>query len=314
MLPPELVGRARRGAAPHIAEIDFGHVVTVETERTERRQRRHPLRIGNPQLRLQHALLNVEKPQIAVVAHVGGVGFRPVTNLLRIGTQVAHQLDGHLFGQAEEHAHVKACHLHRTFRLNDVRQDGAQVGLGRDVVVLRTELRLVHPPRIVHRLAHDLLALAQHAQRLLQKEDVVVGFPHLVDHIHPRGAGRFDGLGDLGVVEFHGGVDRRHEEGYVQVGPDGDRIVGTERKSALGHLLLDNGVAVLARRRKRRQQIAHGLLAHILLALDGHVGDPDRRVLAQGNLDRLVERKRHGLRPHRLLRGERGGGEQRTNG
>ena len=81
--------------------------------------------------------------------------------------------------------HVEVRHLYRPLRLDDIRHDGAQVGLRGDVVVLGTEFGLVHHPGVIDRLLHDFLALAQHVQRLLQKQHVVVCLPHLIDHVHP---------------------------------------------------------------------------------------------------------------------------------
>lgn len=85
-------------------------------------------------------------------------------------------------------------------------------------------------------------------------------------------------------------IDCRREERHREAGRTGKGIVGAERDTAAHRRLFDRA-GVLPARRQRRQQIAARLLLHVIVALHVEIGHLDRGVLAEGHLDRVVQRQ-----------------------
>ena len=148
--------------------------------------------------------------------------------------------------------------------------------------------------RVVDRTLHRGLRFTEHRERLFGQQDVVEGLFDFGRQRDARRTRRFDGRGHLLVVHLHHAVNLRREERHRSIhGPAERRIGVVAQREALGHLLHDEAVVDLPGHRHLRQQAAPCLAFHIVVALHLHLGDLDGGILAQRQVEGLVEREAH---------------------
>ena len=283
------LARTRFGTpAHHFAEIL--HVVTGNGRRTERRDGRDTGGIGRFQLVAEHFGLNIQCAQIAVPRHVGRERFAARENDVFHLVEVADQLDRQRLGNRQVHFELQHGHPNRILRLRNGRKQIAQLHLRRQVVVLRGHALFELHLRIVHRALDRRTRLFERRQRLFGQQDIVEGLFHLGHQRNTRRPRRLDGRCDLRAVQLQRPIDCRREERHREAGRTGKGIVGAERDTAAHRRLFDRA-GVLPARRQRRQQIAARLLLHVIVALHVEIGHLDRGVLAEGHLDRVVQRQ-----------------------
>ena len=268
------------------------HVVAREGEVAECPDRRQAARILRPQLAAQQLLLQFERAQVGVLARIGRQTVRSGQHLVAQRIELAGDLDRHLLGNRKIHFQLQFGQADRRLGLENRRPQVAQLHPGRQEIVLRGQPVVVFQLRILDRTPDRGFGLAQHRERLLGQQNIIIGLAHLRHEGDARRARRLDGRGHLRVVELHRAVDLRREERQRGIYGTAQRRIGiVAEREAFGHLLHDELVVDLPRHVDLREQIPPRLTLHVVVAAHLQIGHLDGRVLAQGEIDRLVERQ-----------------------